>query len=194
MASRSLFLALASIAVVCAAAAPLTPKQLSGPPEEFSQHVIPDAADGGIASSTETYWVKLAPTAEGLQWASHIPIDSDSFEFAVFSSELASMTISLTAPNGADVPLANYKTDTDFPNGDFDESSDRDAAFLLPNMTPGIYTLSLTAPSGTNFNDQPAGYDAFVMFMPDSDDMLYTQIASYESLVQGQQVGPPEIR
>ncbi len=187
-----------AVAVACALLAALalasgevySAKQLSGPPEEFADHMIPAAAVGAESSSTETYWVKLAPTADGdMQWASHVPVDSTTFEFAIFSQEIASLSITLKDPSGATVDLASHKVDTGFPTGDESQIYD-DATFQLTNMVAGVYTLELSAPAGTfePYADSPAGFDAFIMFMVDSNDMLFTQFADYTSLVQGQQV------
>ncbi len=168
-----------------------SPKQLGGPPEEFAQHVIPSPADSGVASRAATFWVSLAPDANGMgTWTAKLPLDSNGFMFSVFSTELNALTITLKDPSGQYVPLDDKKVSIGYPVGD-SNVYDMSSVYEFPDTyVLGIYELSISGPmavvarraAGTSF-------DAYVLLKSDSEDLLFTHLGGFQNLLLGQQVG-----
>lgn len=72
-----------SLLVPAGHAAELVPKQLAGPPEEFTQMRAPDPASAAILSRSALLPVELASQAGGAQWRGSLPVENGRVRFMV---------------------------------------------------------------------------------------------------------------
>jgi len=83
-----LLIALAVSGAAQAQSGAVQPKQLAGPPAEFSQHRIPDAREVALRSTSVMLPVELAPSRDGSwQWSGRLTLDGENPRFVVFGDQ-----------------------------------------------------------------------------------------------------------
>ncbi|MFC6840341.1 choice-of-anchor X domain-containing protein [Xanthomonas theicola] len=90
-------LSFALILPMAAQAEELVPKQLAGPPEEFTQMQSPDPAQSATLSKSALLPVQLTAQAGGARWEGALPAENGHLRFMVFSGD-ADWQVAATAP------------------------------------------------------------------------------------------------
>lgn len=171
------------------------PKQLAGPPSEFSSHQLPSpqAAAQVQQSALIPFWVtsddqSMTEVSQDILWTGAIYVDSDTEFQLAFASPFASSTkLVFTDPNGNNVPLGEG-----FPGGfPIGATEVPETTWIFKNPVVGKYTLTLqstdtavTRRSVTD-DDVPIGFAFTLNISPIS---MVGHLNTY-NLQQGQEIG-----
>lgn len=195
---------LAGVSVCLAAPAPnlAARKQLSGPPEEFVLHSLPDPQLARLESWSSQYPLHLDDAFQkGKPYILHMPIDTTrSFQFTFFSPYFDELTLALFDPSGNEVTLSPM-TDV-YPIGSDGLNDVACTNYIVDSPKVGTYSLYITnnnqrkavwtqppetylPPSLPDMGDQP---DAYIIFDSGSDTAVVSYLSSYD-LQLGQEIG-----
>lgn len=164
-------------------------KQLGGPPEEFSQHILPQPIQAGEVENTAVLRANLqqADGMVGLSSSLDLPVDSDQvFMFSIFSEALNKLTVTLADPSGKQVDLAGHLTPSEFPLSD-DHSAGVPAnvySFQAPFST-GVYKLSVACSTCTSSDSSLITVHLF----NDDNIRVFSHLNSYSNSFVGQPIG-----
>lgn len=172
-------------------------KQLSGPPEEFASHSIPNPLNAAVHSSSSTYLVDFTPASansDEAAWTHSLDVDSATgFAFALFSPLISDLNVELVDPAGAVVPLAPHQTSVAWPFGDTGSISFSGLMFVFEKPVVGIYKLEVSPKSGLSSYKrrllQESGQNnrhGYLILYNDSPDQIYAHLSTYDSLLDNQ--------
>lgn len=153
MVERSLGIAIVAIlagALATPTSAQVTPKQLSGPPAEFSQMRVPDAAQSTVYSHSALLSADQFMSKSGLRGQANLPVENGKLRFAILTPDDASVDVVLNGPRGqklrhADASKAGVATQFGIEGAQVPAR-----LYNFDNVAKGLWSLELTGMTKTN--------------------------------------------
>ena len=160
----------------------LQPKQLAGPPSEFSQMQLAAPEVGGIRSHSALIPVRLVPNRNNqLVWQAALPVeDGSNFRMLVLSGtsqwqvDLQSETARRTA-SAHDLAVEHQETSLKMSGEEVPAEF-----FAFENLTPGSWTVTVT---GTEKMEHISGIDGFLLISDESPYRAYSHLTDHRLLV-----------
>jgi len=132
----SLFLLL-----VASSLAALNVKHLSGAPEEFGLHSLPDPRDSVTSEKSYTENVWFTAGADDVVYERDFPVDGPKdFVFTLATPHADSLELQMLDPSGHPIDLKSAALQTYWPLGDVKLPM---TAYVIQNSVPGIYKLTM---------------------------------------------------
>ncbi|EGG23959.1 conditioned medium factor [Cavenderia fasciculata] len=190
-----------SISTIACINAALVPKNLSGPPSEFSSFVLPDPKLVAQSSNSALLAVTFSAsktTAGSLVWSTTIPVDTESdFSVNVISQVASSIQVQAIPPSKeTHFGVVSHHNRAILSNGTFgiDGNTIPSVSFTYPKAAVGLWTIQMSAPASL-LNDAAfksrfdAGQpQAFLLASNPSEYIIYTYLSSYNGLFVGDKV------
>eukprot|EP00041_Stephanoeca_diplocostata_P031622 m.989815 g.989815 ORF g.989815 m.989815 type:complete len:717 (-) comp23997_c0_seq1:1952-4102(-) len=156
-------------------------KMLSGGPEEFAQHRIPNPVNTAVVGDHTALVVNFT----AVRWSHVIDVDSTAgFSFAVFTT-VKDAAVFLTDPTGNNIDLKDVESNFTVPIADSGlQVPGRQWNFVNP--TAGTYVVSLVVSSleqDVLRHRQQADCDGYVLVWSDSQDSLFTHTINLHTVV-----------
>lgn len=187
----SLFCLFAVAALSTLLDAKLYRKALSGPSSEFAIHAIPNPSTSAQSSLHSTTYIDLLFEPNSLEAATFsklLPVDTQSFQFALFSPMIADWEVSLKDSKGAPVDLTNAVSKGSFPITDQDFVTGN--VYTISGKATGYFELVVKTSQAVlaAFKPNAALHQGYLVLMTGSDEYLLSQMQTYD-LIQDQTVG-----
>ncbi len=119
------------------------PKQLSGPPEEFTQMRVPDPADAAIFSHSALIPVQM--DTRGAGWQHVLPVENGKVRFLVFSGNNSDWLLELQSPTGRRIPAQELSTGARSADFAFEEARVPASYYALDSLETGTWNLRIDA-------------------------------------------------